>query len=228
VSANNWSEQLAEFERHKKILIGALRKVHRDGPNSKPFDEDNTWRALIRTAGWYFARPKITQNAILPARRIEKLSDLAKALHRAGKLTHEAMQSAHLRFHLFRAFCAERNIVPGTFQVGNDPAGFYSEMGMVATNLATLESVTSGAVRDVRTKAGPPGGAGILSMHDIIALAGVYRRGTNLNPHMGAGPFARFVEEFLTAIGRGDDIAHDYVVEALKYARKQKRRNPGS
>ena len=43
---------------------------------------------------------------------------------------------------------------------------------------------------------------------------------------MGAGRFAQLVEEFLTALGRGDDISKDYVVEAIKYARKQERKNP--
>jgi hypothetical protein len=43
---------------------------------------------------------------------------------------------------------------------------------------------------------------------------------------MGAGPFAKLIEKFFIAIGRGDDTKQDYVFEALKYQRKQARKNP--
>jgi hypothetical protein len=80
------------------------------------------------------------------------------------------------------------------------------------------------ATRDVPKKVGPPSGTGILSMHDIIALKGLYQRSTGLDPRMGTGPFVEFVDKFLSAVGQGDKTAQDYVFEALKYARKQARK----
>ena len=53
----------------------------------------------------------------------------------------------------------------------------------------------------------------------------MYRKSTGLKPDTGE-PFARLVREFLTALGQGGDRSPDYVVEAIKYARKQARKNP--
>jgi hypothetical protein len=94
-------------------------------------------------------------------------------------------------------------------------------------DLTAIEAAASSAAREVPTKAGPPRGTGILSMHDILTLKKVYRRSTGLEPIMAAGAFADFVGEFLEAVGRRDDTSQDYVVEAFRYARKQLRKNPG-
>jgi hypothetical protein len=62
-------------------------------------------------------------------------------------------------------------------------------------------------------------------MSDVNALMAVYRTSTGLEPNMGAGPFAEFADKFLTAVGKTeDDTKQDYVVEALKYAKKRARK----
>lgn len=225
-----FAAELAAFERHKKPLLDVLRKVHGGGPKSEPFDEEDSWRALTRAAIQYFRGPEIKQKTMLAARRVERLNDLAKALGRARHEAHKAMQD-DVGWDLFRGWCAETNTSPALADLNADGSSvltpFANQFKKVVGGLTALEAAAHRAAGDVRTKAGPPRGTGILPMDDIIALAAVYRRSTGLNPNMGAGPFAQLAEEFLTAIGRGDDTAQDYVVEALKYARKQARKNPG-
>ena len=78
-----YGAHLPEFERHKKLLLDILRKVHADGPKSEPFDEDEAWRGLVRAAVWYFKRTIIKEKIVLPGRSVERLRDLAKSLGRA-------------------------------------------------------------------------------------------------------------------------------------------------
>jgi hypothetical protein len=79
-SRKSYAKELASFEQHKTALLDILRKAHGNGPKLKPFDEQPAWRALIRAAAWYFRRPILKQKTLLPARRVERLQDLAKAL----------------------------------------------------------------------------------------------------------------------------------------------------
>jgi hypothetical protein len=226
-----FAAELAAFERHKKTLLDILRKVHGGGPKSEPFDEEDSWRALTHAAIWYFRRPEIKQKTMLAARRVARLDDLAKALGRARHEANKAMQD-DVGWDLFRGWCAEANTSPAWAVLNADGSSVLTPIAnqfkKVVAGLTALEAAVSRAARDVPTNAGPPRGAGTLPMDDIIALQEVYRRSTGLTSYMGAGPsFVELVDEFLIAIGRGDDTAQDYVVEALKYARKQARKNPG-
>jgi hypothetical protein len=123
---------------------------------------------------------------------------------------------------LFRGWWTEtkRYASPVSEQALNAVADEITE---AVAKLAALEAAARSAAQDVRKKVGPPTGRGILSMHDIIALKGLYRRSTGREPPR-TGPFVQLVEEFLVAVGRGDNTKQDYVVEALKYADKQARK----
>jgi hypothetical protein len=214
-----YSAELTEFDRHKKILLGHLRSAYELGPKSKIFDEDYWWRRLRGAAGWAFRRPKIKQRTVLPARRKERLRDLAKAVRRARGIAEKAMQD-DVGGDLFLGWCAEANITPALHG-----RRIVVEIKKVVASLATLEAAASRAARDLPTKAGPPSGTGILPMSDVSALMAVYRTSTGLEPNMGAGPFAEFADKFLTAVGKTeDDTKQDYVVEALKYAKKRARK----
>jgi hypothetical protein len=224
-----FAAELAAFERHKKPLLDILRKVHGGDPKSKLFGEEDSWRALTRAAIWYFRRPEIKQKTMLAARRVERLRELAKALDRARHMADKAMQD-DVGWDLFRGWCAEANTSPAWAVLNADGSSVLTPIAnqfkKVMGSLTALETAASRAARDAPTKAGPPRGAGILPLDDIIALAAVYRRSTGKNPMMGAGPFAKLIEKFFIAIGRGDDTKQDYVFEALKYQRKQARKNP--
>ncbi len=220
-----FAAELSAFSQHKQTLLDHLRSAHRLGM-SKPFDADESWSALTRAATWYFKRPMIKRQTVLPARRVERLCDLAKALESARKLAHKAIQDG-IASDLFRGWCAEANI--SSFAL--DPSRPHSltrttaDLNRAVESLASLHAAASRAARDISPKAGPPGGNGILAPLDIAVLAGVYERSTGQKPISGPGAFARLVEEFLTAVGQSDRTSADYVVEALKYRRKQVRKH---
>jgi hypothetical protein len=211
--------ELASFERHKTALLDILRKAHAGGPKSKPFDEQPAWRELISAAAWYFRRPIINQKTLLPGRRVERLRELAKALRRAQDLAQKAVQD-DVGIDLFRGWCAEtkRNIPPSEQELD----AIASEITQAVAALAALKAAADRAAQGARKKAGRPSGAGVLSMDDIITLKRLFQRSTGREPR--AGPFVQLVEEFLVAVGRADDTKQDYVVEALKYADKQARK----
>lgn len=213
----------------KKTLLDILRIVHRGGPkSSEPFDEDTAWCLLRRSALSYLRRPEIEQKTMLPARCRERLRDLAKALGRARREAHKAMRD-DVQFDLLRGWYAEANIPPAVaIQSSDVMAPMVKQFKLMMTGLTALEAAASRAARDMPTKPGPRRGTGILSMHDLMSLQAVYQRSTGIFPRMGVGPFfVEFVEEFLTAVGRGADIVNDYVAETLKYERRRARKNSG-
>ena len=217
-----YGAHLPEFERHKKLLLDILRKVHADGPKSEPFDEDEAWRGLVRAAVWYFKRTIIKEKIVLPARRVERLRDLAKSLGRARDMACKALHD-EVGIDLFRGWCAEANIPEGSPRRidddGNSPAA--DEITAAVECLATLAAAAKRAARDVPTKAGAPRGTGILSMADAISLKEVYRRSTGLEPRKSDSPFADLVENFLAAVGRSNETKNGYVGEALDYLHEQ-------
>jgi hypothetical protein len=218
-----YAAELLAFERQKNTLLDILRHVHDCGPKKpEPFDEDDAWRALVRAAVWYFKRSIIKQKTLLPARRVERLDDLADALGVVRNLLNKA-RNDDVGLDLVRGWCAENNIPAGSELIMSDygKSAVLDEITSAVAVLTALEAAARRAAGDVPTKRGAPGGTGILSLADIINLKEVYRRSTGLEPGTGAGPFVQLVEEFLIATGRGEDTSKDYVVEALTYARKR-------
>ena len=228
---------LAAFERHKKALLENLRKVCERGHKSKPFDADKSWDHLTILAKSFFGRAIIKQETmtILPARRVERLRDLAKALGRARSMVNKAMQDDVGR-DLFDAWYDISAASGIGSNGGGRPVPFFlaDEFEEVVAGLTTLEKAARKAADRWRTKSGSREGSGRLPPRYIKKLERVYQNSTGRVPgeRGGGGPFTQFVREFLDAIGQGDDITGGYVVEAIKYARKrareQARKNPGS
>ena len=71
---------------------------------------------------------------------------------------------------------------------------------------------------------GRPKGTAFLPWNYIYALAWDYRKSTGKKPGAGDGPFARFVREFLAAVGQ-DNVSQKYVTDAIKDAPTQAREN---
>ena len=195
--------EFVKFERHTKKLLDHLRSAYKAGPKFRPFDADYLSLSLRGAASWYFQRKKFQQKTILPARRKERLRDLAKALGRARREADKAMQD-DVGWGLFGGWCAEANITPASAE----PSRIFAEIKEAAAGLATLEAAAIRAARDVHTKRGPPRGTGILSQGDILSLAALYGRNgghTEYYSFLGTRRFAEFVREFLIAVSRGDD-----------------------
>jgi len=212
---------LTAFNRHKKTFLVILRKAHKRGPKSKPFDANEAWRRLSHLAQLYFWDAKIKQEATPTAVRVKRLRQLAKALGQTRSIIDETMPDD-----------ISRDLVRACF--GNDgsldPMQLADARKKAVESLATLETAANRAAREVRTR-GRPKGTGVLPPHYTVALAVLYRSRTGSKPD-DCGPFVHLVREFLASIGQpkkatGDDISPYYAEETIKYARKRARKNPG-
>jgi hypothetical protein len=124
---------------------------------------------------------------------------------------------------LFKALAAERSITwELVVRVGKEGTsvltGLADEMKKTVEGLTSLESAAIEAAKKARNKPGRPKGTSVLPLEYVIALALAYRNSTGLKPGAGPGPFARFVCEFLSAVGRRN-LAAESVIEAIKNAR---------
>ena len=142
-SRQSYAAQLASFEQHKTALLDILRKAHGGGPKLNQFDEQPAWRGLTRAAGWYFKRSTLKQRTLLPARRVERLQDLAKALSRARGIAHKAVQD-DVGIDLFRGWWieTERSTIP------------VSDLTTLDANLNAVASEIEEAVKGIATLAG--------------------------------------------------------------------------
>lgn len=219
--------KLVAFNQHKETLLAVLREAHGRGCKSEPFDAGQSWRVLSHLAQLYFWDAKIRQKAAPTAVRVKRLRDLAKTLSNARRMIDKANQG-DIGHDLFRSCFAITNKSTALARDDNgsfDPGLLTDTIKTVVEGLVTLETAANRAGDDVRAR-GRPLGTTVLPSHYIIALGDLYHRSTGLKPNTGE-PFARLVREFLTAIGQGGNTSVDYVVETIKYARKQARKNPG-
>jgi hypothetical protein len=218
------------LEQHKGALLDHLQKQHEQGPKSEPFDADKSWEGLTRLAYIYFWVVRIRQEVVPAAHRVERLRDLATALRHARGKVGLAMQD-DVGDDLFRAW-RDANV---RYDPDLDPTGpltlvridheFEKVIASLAASLASLETAARRAADEVPKARGRPKGSAILSGGFIEGLAGVYQNSTGSKPGAGDGPFARFVYEFLIAIGR-DTIEYESLVDAIKDTRARLRTRP--
>ncbi len=226
--------RIAEFDKHKKTLLGMLRNQYERGPKSNPFDEDKAWRSLTGLARFYFELGNVKQKTVPAWERRERLRDIAKNLRPARRLVDRIMQ-LDVGSDLYSAWCEVNAYFKGDPNELEpikvfDPVRTKNEFDKIVAGLATLEAAASRAADNARaTKQGTPA---ILPRDEIWQLAALYRNSTGSIPGAGDGPFAEFVVEVLIAQGRYnyDDeekgksvsgkIKHGGVVDGIKAARK--------
>jgi hypothetical protein len=219
---------LAAFEQHKISLLEHLQNVYQRGPKSEPFDAEKSWRGLTFLAGLYFWRARLKQEAVLAAHRVERLRDLARTLRRARRHAEMAMRD-DVGEALFRAWRGA-NV---RYDPDLDPTGPQTlvridhEFEKVIASLAALEAAARRAADEIPKPRGRPKGSAFLSRGFIEGLAGVYQNSTGSKPGAGDGPFARFVYEFLIAIGR-NNIKPESLVDAIKDTRARARTRPAA
>jgi hypothetical protein len=215
---------LAAFEQHKISLLDHLQKVYQRGPKPEPFDAEKSWRGLTHYATMYFWQARVKQETVPAAHRVERLRDLARILGRARRMVETAMQD-DVGNDLFSAW-REANV---RYDINPTPpltlVRIDDEFEKVIANLAALETAACRAADEVPRGRGRPIGSAFLSRGFIEGLAGVYQNSTGVKPGAGEGPFARFVYEFLTAVGRGN-IEYESVIDAIKDARARARMRP--
>jgi hypothetical protein len=228
---------LAEFGRHKDALLAILRDgyehglksalVDAGGAKSMPFDEDSAWRLHLEgLAHQYFHREWVKQEVTKPADRQAQLREIAKVLERTRDMISEVMQS-DVGNDLISGWwegTSEYAEAEGRFV---DLLYIQREFEKVVTSLAALETAATRAADGVSTRPGRPKGTAIMPRDYIEALAAVYRKTTGSRPGAGDGPFAKFVMEFLTALGR-HNIQYASLIDAIKDARRWALKRPAA
>lgn len=238
--------RLSEFKKHKKTILDTLRNAHarqlksKKPKKSEPFDEDKAWNRLTGLASFYFRQDSAEQKPkpMTASKLVPRLHKLKKALREARTLVDEAMQD-EVGGALYSSWCEANGYFenhpdgePALAPVGHkmfDPVRTKNEFDKVSAGLATLEAAALTAADDV--SATKRGRHPILSRDDVWNLATLYRDSTGSIPGAGAGPFAKFVVEVLTAQGRYNDdedqgkrvpgaIKHEGVVDAIVDTRK--------
>jgi hypothetical protein len=217
---------LAAFEQHKISLLDHLQKVYQRGPKPEPFDAEKSWRGLTHYATMYFWQARVKQETVRAAARASRLRELAKALGRARRMVERAMQD-DVGNDLFSAWYdanvrSDIDPTPPLTLVRLD-----HEFEKVIASLAALETAARRAADEVPKARGRPKGSAFLSWGFIEGLGGVYQNSTGSKPGAGDGPFARFVYEFLIAIGR-DNIEYESLVDAIKDTRARVRTRPAA
>ena len=214
--------RLAAFDEHKEKLLDPLRK--RSGPKTKPFDAQSAWQHLRILAHLYFRREaEVSQeHAMMPA------GDRVKLLHQLGNALRDARCTADEAVKTVRGYWfvewAEANGNPDFLDPIIDRFG--EEFDKRVADLAVLETAAFRAAETVRKKKGRPPGSTILPHDFIVNLERAYRDITKRNAGAGPGPFARFVQEFLTALGR--IYPQQTVIEAIKDAKKREGKHPAT
>jgi hypothetical protein len=209
------------FGRHKAALLNHLQQVYESGPKSKRFDAEKSWRPLDRIAWMYFWHEGERQRTTPAADRVRRLRELAKALGRARRLVEKATQD-DVGNDLFSAWC-DANV---RYDIDPTPpltlVRIDDEFEKVIASLPALEIAALRAADEIPKKDGRPRGTALLRWDFIEVLAKIYRNSTGSKPGAGDGPFARFVYEFITALGRRN-VEYSSIVDAIKDTRSQVR-----
>jgi hypothetical protein len=224
VAESETAAHLIAFDRHRTKLLDPLREVYERSPKAKPFDANNAWKSLRFLAYIYLrGEAEVSQKqAMMPAGdRAKLLRQLGSALRAARRKADEAMKT--VRGHWFVEW-AEANGNPDFTSPIVDR--FEEQFDKRVAGLAVLEIAAFRAADAVRKKKGRPPGTAVLPHDFIISLESTYREITKGKSGAGPGPFARFVEQFLIALGR--ECTAQSVIEAIKDAKKREERHPAT
>ena len=215
--------KLAAFGGHKKQLLRHLRDAYDLDPKAEPFDEAKSWFWIETTAYQYFALQILKQTVMDHEARYRAISS-------AAQRARDTMEKARWADHggnLLKAWLdGTKEFTEATEQYSDllyTEVEFGSIFDKAAESLIELEVAANQLADEFSKGPGRPKGTSVLPWNYFRALEEDYRKSTGLGPKTDDGPFPKFVEKFLTALGRDDTKTphHDYVVEARKYARKQ-------
>lgn len=207
--------RLAEFDAHEGKLLALLDYAHKRGPQAKRFDRNKVW-SDVRFFAWQRLlqeSAKHEQLTMPPADRVKRLRKLEDALSRSRREVNKASKD-DVGDELCRA------LWKGIDKRLEAPLPIRQEFEKVGANLVALETAAFRAIEDIPKRGdGRPGGTGVLPYGLIIILAYLYLDNTQARPGAGSGPFARFVFNFMTALGHRD-LVYQTVIENIKDARK--------
>jgi hypothetical protein len=206
-------EQLTKFREHKEVLLSHLENAYDRSPKAEPFDKDKSWSQIEMLAHFQYAYTRLKQQGIRAGERRTRYREIADVLTRARSMIEDAMLSPDLADDLIDSWEGPTEYV----EAGGDLVyiDIEGEIEKVMKGLAALEKAAAQAVSGTQRNPGRPRGSSVLSPAYIRPLADLYRKCTGLKPGAGQGPFARFVGEYLIAIGLGL-IGEDRLVDIIK------------
>ncbi len=221
--------KLAGFNGYKEQLLRHLRDAYDLGSKAEHFDQAKSWLRIETTAYQYFARQILKQTVTSSADRETRYSAISDVAQRARNMINKARYADHAS-NLIKAWLdGTKELADATAQFQDRlyfECDFERKFEKVTESLSELEKLAADQAADeVHKRSGRPKGTSDLPWNFIYALADDYRKSTGLRPGAGGGPFARFVHEFLKAVGQ-DDKSIGYVIDAIKDARRQARKNP--
>jgi hypothetical protein len=198
--------RLSKFDRRKVEILGHLQDVCR-----RSFDPDKAWR-LLGMHAWSYLQELV---------RLEMAPniDWAKEFHQIERhlgAAHDALNK--VRGPVFVEWC-EAHGNPDFL----DPimSIYERRFNALLTGLTDIATAASRAAGQMRRRAGRPGGAGERQIELIIGLEHTYRDITGTPGGAGRGPFARFIKEFLGALGHM--TTEENAAQLIRAARKNPR-----
>jgi hypothetical protein len=214
---------LAGFRRRKDRLLSPLFDDYKD---AQPSDRhERAWFRIETTAYQYFALKELKQTVLDHEARYCAISNAAQR----ARDTIEAEKARwvdHSGNELKAWLEGTKEFTEATEQYGDwiyIELEFRRKVDEAAKSLTELEAMANQLADELHKGRGRPGGTSDVPWNYFRALEEDYRRSTGLEPKMTVGrPYAKFVEEFLIAIGRDDDTSlhYDYAVEKRRDVRK--------
>jgi hypothetical protein len=222
--SNSEEARLIAFNRYREGLLAILEKACKRGRKTKSFEKDKAWRHLrFMALAYLYKEERVKQKRKMApvANRVKLLRQLGSALGKARHKIEEAV-GHDVRGVLYLAWCGAYgddppDLTDPIISVAEDE---FEEMvvGMVA-RLNTLETAAFCAAEQENPRSGRPGGTSTLPYDFIGRLEFVYRDITGKPGGRGPGPFARFIKNFLEALGH--EMTEQSVIDAIKDAKKR-------
>jgi hypothetical protein len=221
---------LQKFEGRREALLASLqegrarakaansRAAHRNKINV--LSEERVWRRLSNLAGQYLWSVAVAGQNTRPARRRTQLDQIAATLEKARNQISHAAETDVLG-DLFSAWAAQTGKPELEVVSGADGSLRAVRLDdLFQEELKILEDLANSArtaAQDLKPPSGRPTGTALLPAGYISVLEDIFREATSSEPGAGHGPFARFAQQFLKALGR--TIGNDGIVKAIQDAR---------
>lgn len=192
---------------HKNAVLGELRKA------GKNFDEVEAWKR-IELLSLAAIAPEFASDMETPASvRRERFRDIAKASRRLRKLIGTEKITPDLYCELAANWWDSQSAEQPS--VGEAEEKLTQSLKFIVA----LEQGASRAAANIPSKKGaqPKRICGV-----IIELANIYTQTTGKVAGTDAGPFERFVSEFLSAIDQEKEDVIDFIKNCMKQKSKKK------
>jgi hypothetical protein len=213
-------QNLTNFRKQKEALLSHLQSAYeRGGEQAKPFDRDEAWSEIEYVAIYQQSLYENRKQTMGASDRNAKLREMADVLTQTRRLIENVAQSPEIGSELMDAW-VETTHDTTLADVTHIYREFPREFEEAIKGLAHLQEAAVRAATQIKIKRGRPEESSY--SFAIYWLAHIYRSYTGSRPGAGDGPFARFVEAYMSALGRG--IVYDSLVDIIKASRVKAQR----